>query len=243
MQRYFAKVIENKVLLDDGDIHHLLNVMRAKVGTNIEVVYDKTAYLCEVKSINPLGIYTIKTIETSPELVKNVTLFFALAKGDKIDFVIQKATELGVSKIVLFTSQRCVVDFSNKDLNKKLDRYSKIAKEASEQSHRVSVPEIQGVYKLKDITSEMLCDVNYVAYEKCSNSSNFVDEMKVKNSSSISVFIGPEGGFEESEIDLLEKFGVNPITLGKRILRTETAAVNILSVLSYLIEKWDYLIY
>lgn len=243
MQRYFARIIDKQVFLDDGDIHHLLNVMRAKVGTNIEVVYDKTAYLCEVKSINPLGIYTIKTIETSPELDKNVTLFFALAKGDKIDFVVQKATELGVSKIVLFTSQRCVVDFSNKDLNKKLDRYSKIAKEASEQSHRVSVPEIQGVYKLKDITSEMLCDVNYVAYEKCSNSSNFVDEMKVKNSSSISVFIGPEGGFEESEIDLLEKLGVNPITLGKRILRTETAAVNILSVISYLIEKWDYLIY
>ena len=241
MQRYFAKIIDKQVFLDDGDVHHLLNVMRAKEGTNIEVVYDKKIYLCEVQKLNPLGIYTIKTLDDDPELTKEVTLFFGLAKGDKIDFVIQKATELGVSKIVLFSSQRCVVDFSSKDINKKLERYKKIAKEASEQSHRVIVPEVLGVYKLKDISDDMLCDLNYVAYEKLSNSNNFLSEMKVKNSDSISVFIGPEGGFEESEIELLEAKGVHPITLGKRILRTETAAVNILSVISYLIEKWDYL--
>ena len=237
MQRYFAKVIENKVFLDDGDVHHLLNVMRAKEGTNIEVVDNKTLYLCEVKKLNPLGIYTIKTLDFDPELDKNVTLFFALAKGDKIDFVVQKATELGVDKIVLFSSKRCVVDLSNKDINKKLDRYRKIAKEASEQSHRLVVPQILGVYKIEDISEKMLCDVNYVAYEKLANSDSFLNETKVKNASSISVFIGPEGGFEESEINNLEKMGVYPITLGKRILRTETAAVNILSVISYLIEK------
>ena len=243
MQRYFAKVIENKVLLDDGDIHHLLNVMRAKEGTNIEVVDNKTLYLCEVKNLNPLGIYTIKTLNFNPELDKKVVLFFALAKGDKIDFVVQKATELGVEKIVLFSSKRCVVDFSNKDINKKLDRYKKIAKEASEQSHRLIVPEILGVYKIEDINKEMLCDINYVAYEKLSYSDTFLNELKVKTSSSISVFIGPEGGFEEGEINRLEDLGVYPITLGKRILRTETAAVNILSVISYLIEKWDCLIF
>ena len=237
MQRYFARIVDNKVILDDGDAHHLLNVMRAKVGTKIEVVYDNSAYLCEVKNLNPLGIYTIKKLEANPELTKDVTLFFALAKGDKIDFVIQKATELGVNKIVLFSCQRCVVDFSNKDINKKLDRYYKIAKEASEQSHRVVIPEVIGVIKLKDIKDEMLSEINYVAYEKLSNTQSFIDEMKVKNSSSISLFSGPEGGFEESEISFLEEKGVNPITLGKRILRTETAAVNILSVISYLIEK------
>lgn len=242
MQRYFANIIDNKVILDDGDVHHLLNVMRAKEGTEIEIVSNNKAYLCEVKTTNPLGIDIIKPLETDPELVNKVTLFFALAKGDKIDFVIQKATEIGVSRIVLFTCQRCVVDFSSKDINKKFDRYKKIAKEASEQSHRVSIPEILGVYKLKEIDN-LLCDLNYVAYEKLSNSSDFINEMKVKNSASISIFIGPEGGFEESEISLLESKGVIPVTLGKRILRTETAAVNILSVLSYLIEKWDYLNY
>ena len=237
MQRYFAKLINKEIVLDDGDVHHLLNVMRAKVGTNIEVVLNNKAYVCEVKNINPLRIDTIKMVESDPELNKNITLFFALAKGEKIDFVIQKATELGVSKIVLFTFQRCVVDFSNKDINKKLERYYKIAKEASEQSHRTKVPEILGVYKLKDLDASLLCELNYVAYEKMSESSDFIDEMKVKKSSSISLFIGPEGGFEESEIELLENKGVLPISLGKRILRTETAAVNILSVISYLIEK------
>ena len=237
MQRYFAKIINNSAVLDDGDIHHLLNVMRAKVGSNIEIVDQNNSYLAVIESINPLKIKIENKLDFNPELTSEVTLFFALAKGDKIDFVIQKATELGVSKIVLFSSKRCVVDFSNKDMDKKLARYSKIAKEASEQSHRNSIPQIVGVIPFKNIKKEDLSELNLVAYEKLSESNSFLDEMKVKNSKSISVFIGPEGGFEEEEINYLENLGVLPISLGKRILRTETAAVNILSVLSYIIEK------
>ena len=237
MQRFFAKIENNIVKLDDGDIHHLLNVLRVRNGYQFEVVDNGEVFLCEVIDIKPLNIKIIDKLDTNTELDKEITLFFALAKGEKIDFVIQKATELGVNKIVLFSSKRCVVDFSNKDLNKKLARYNKIAKEASEQSHRNKVPEVLGVLDLKNINKGNLSDINFVAYEKLSNSNVFLDELKVKNSNSISIFIGPEGGFEEEEINYLESLNVFPISLGKRILRTETAAVNILSVIGYILEK------
>ena len=237
MQRYFARIENNIVKLDDGDIHHLLNVLRVRNGYQFEVVDNGEVFLCEVIDIKPLKIKIIEKLDTNTELDKEITLFFALAKGEKIDFVIQKATELGVSKIVLFSSKRCVVDFSNKDLNKKLARYNKIAKEASEQSHRNKVPEVLGVLDLKNINKDDLSDINFVAYEKLSNSNVLLDELKVKNSNSLSIFIGPEGGFEEEEINYLKSLNVFPISLGKRILRTETAAVNILSVIGYILEK------
>lgn len=237
MQRYFAKNINSQITLDESDIHHLLHVMRAKVGTNIEVVLDSVAYLAKVDSINPLIISKISEIKEKKELDVNVTLFFALAKGDKIDLVIQKATELGVKKIVLIKTKRDVVKFEQNDFDRKVARFNSIAKEASEQCHRLVIPEIVGVVDIKNIPNNLLCSINYVAYENvASYKPDFSDIKKLKNGESISILIGSEGGLEENEIDRLVNQGFIQVSLGNRILRTETAAIGALAVISYMIE-------
>ena len=237
MQRYFAKLIDNKIILDDGDVHHLLHVMRAKVNEEIEVVADNKLYSCLIKSLNPLEIVINYEIPQDSELPQEVTLFFALAKGDKIDFVVQKATELGASRIVLVKTERCVTKFEEKDISRKLERFAKIAKEASEQSHRLRIPEIAGVIDINNIPSNLLADINLLAYEKeAGETTSFFEN--VKKDRPISIMVGPEGGFSEKEVELLvKKYNFVPISLGKRILRTETAAVYALSVLGFILEK------
>ena len=237
MQRYFASKENGYIILSDGDVHHLLHVMRARVNDEIEVVIDERLYSCKIESISPLKIKISYEIPSDSEIKEDVTLFFALAKGDKIDFVVQKATELGVSRIVLFKCERCVVKFDNKDLDHKLDRFNKIAKEASEQSHRKKIPEILGVVDIKNIPSELLSDINLLAYEKEAGSTSSLYD-SVKNGKSISVMVGPEGGFSEEEVKYLnDKYQFRNVSLGKRILRTETAAVYALSVIGFLLEK------
>jgi len=239
MQRYFADIIDNKVTLGDGDIHHLLNVVRMKKGERIEVVANERLHICEIISTNPLDIEVMEVSPLDSEISQSVTIFFALAKGDKIDFVIQKATELGAKRIVLMKTSRCVVKYDDKDFAKKLVRFEKLAKEASEQSHRLVTPEIVGVVDINKIPTELLCDINYVGYEKDAGdtSESFQELSNLDKNKSVSIFIGPEGGFSEKEIETLKSLGVKSISLGKRILRCETAAVYALSVIGYLLEK------
>lgn len=239
MQRYFASIKNNKVILDDGDIHHLLNVVRMKKGERIEVVFEEKLHICEILSTNPLDIEVMEVSPIDSEISNHVTIFFALAKGDKIDFVIQKATELGAKRIVLMKTSRCVVKYDDKDFAKKLVRFEKIAKEASEQSHRLITPEIVGVVDINNIPQELMSDINYVGYEKDAGdtSVSFEELYNVDKNKSVSIFIGPEGGFSTQEIEKLKSMGVKSISLGKRILRCETAAVYALSVIGYLLEK------
>ena len=235
MQRYFASITNNNVKLSLEDEHHILHVMRMRAGEKIEVVDSSNLYICEIVNVSPLEIKVLKQKEEDVEINKQITLFFALAKGDKIDLVMQKATELGVHRIVLFKSKRCVVSFDNKDFSKKIVRYNKIVKEAAEQCHRLVVPSIEGVIELKDI-GNYLSDVNLVAYEK--EAGNTADSFNLnKDIESVSIMIGSEGGFDEEEISFLKEKGFKVISLGKRILRCETAAIYALSVLAYQLEK------
>ncbi len=237
MQRYFVNIKNNNVILSQDDIFHITKVMRGKIGDHIEVV-DKDShntFLAVINSINPLQVVVQEPINNNAELDKDVTLFFALAKSDKIEFVIQKATELGAKRIVLFQGKRSVVKFSNDDFNRKLNRYNAIAKEASEQCHRQFIPEIIYIDNLKKI-EEDLCDINLFAYELEASKSSLIEELD-KTSKSVSIIVGPEGGFDESEAEYLTSLKFKPVSLGKRILRCETAAVYALSVISYLLEK------
>ena len=237
MQRYFAKLIDKEhVKLEPEDEHHLLHVMRMRQGDEIEVVADGVLYLCNIGSTNPLTIYAVHEIETDVELNVDVTLLFALTKGDRTDLVVQKATELGVKRIALIQSERTVVRYEEKDIAKKCARYQKIMKEASEQSHRLIVPEMMGIFNLKKLPKEVFSDLNYVGYEKDASdvSGMFANFDKKK---SITILIGPEGGFSEEEINNLVKQGFIRTSLGKRILRAETAAMYALSVIGYLLER------
>ena len=237
MQRYFANIDQQSfVHFSKEDEHHILHVMRMKVADEIEVVDNQKVFLCRIDKTNPLEVSVIHEISNDVEIKEDITLLFALTKGDKIDLVLQKATELGVKKVALITSERTVVSYDNKDIDKKLARFSKIMKEASEQSHRVVVPELLGIFNLKNLPKEALSDINYVAYEKDASKTNEMFEGLEKNKS-ISILVGPEGGFSEQEITNLVNQGFIRTSLGKRILRAETAAIYALSVLGYLLEK------
>lgn len=238
MQRYFAEVVNNRVILNDEDIHHVLHVMRMRKGDEIEVVADRHLYAAIIDNINPLEISVNYEIPSHSEINNDIVLFYTLAKGDKIDLVVQKATELGAKKVVLLSSERCVVKWEEKEVNKKLERYKKIAKEASEQSHRLIVPDIIGVYQLSNIPNDLLCDLNLFAYEKKAGNTGDLHSLLKKAAGSVSVLVGPEGGFSEKEAEMVEKkYGFIPISLGKRILRSETGAIYALSVIGFYLEK------
>ena len=237
MQRYFAQIDSNYVVhLSKDDEHHVLHVMRMKIGDEIEVVDNQQLYLCRLDSTNPLSISMVHEIASDVEIKEDVTLLFALTKGDKIDLVLQKATELGVKKVALIESERSIVRYDAKDIEKKSARFRKIMKEASEQSHRLIVPEFLGIFNLKQLPKEAYCDINYVAYEKDASK---VDEAfsGLTKGKSVSILIGPEGGFSKQEIIDLTNKGFIRTSLGKRILRAETAAIYALSVLGYLLDK------
>ena len=237
MQRYFVDIINNEVILSKDDIFHLTKVMRGKIGDSVEIVNNSThlAYFAVIDSVNPLRIHIQEPILKESELNKNVTLFFALAKSDKNEFVIQKATELGVKRVVLFQGKRSVVKFSKDDFARKKARYVSIAKEASEQCHRNYIPEIEYVDSIKGI-KDYLEDLNLFAYELEAGKATQL-EQEIKSHKSISIIIGPEGGFDDSEVSFLKELDFKTISLGKRILRCETAAVYALSVIAYELEK------
>ena len=237
MQRYFASIDQDfYVHPSKEDEHHILHVMRMKKGDEIEVVDNKKLYLCRLDDTNPLIISMVHEIASDVEINEDVTLLYALTKGDKIDLVLQKATELGVKKVALIQSERTVVRYDDKDIEKKSQRFIKIMKEASEQSHRLVVPEFLGVFNLKSLPPQVFSNMNFVAYEKDASKS---DEQfqGLEKGKSVSILIGPEGGFSKQEIENLEKLGFIRTSLGKRILRAETAAIYALSVIGYLLEN------
>ena len=233
MQRYFVEIKDSEVIFLESDVHHILHVLRMNKGDKIELIYSKKLFLGEIDSINPLHVKVVEQLPSDVELASDVNIIFALSKGDKNDFVIQKATELGANKITFVSTKRCVVKTDEKDFAKRLVRYEKIAKEAAEQCHRLVVPSISYKSSLKDLE---LADINLVAFEKeAGDTSNSFEN--IRKNKSINIVIGPEGGFEDSEIDLLKSLGYQVVSLGKRILRCETAATYALSVISYLLEK------
>lgn len=236
MQQYFVNEINNSFRLKDEDFYHLTTVLRAK-NKRIICIKDDIAYLCDF--IYDGNEYTINIIEKQDrdnELSIDIELYQALIRNENFDLVLQKATELGVSSIAptIFTRNVVKIDKSKEDT--KIKRYETIVKNASEQSHRNIVPEILPITNLKDIT---LCDgeIGIVCFEKCDTTKN-LSTLKniIKNSKKIKVVIGPEGGITNEEHLLLINKGFYTVSLGKRILRSETAAFNILSILEYIIE-------
>ncbi len=238
MQRYFVDIKNNLITFNQDDVFHISKVMRFKSGDQIQVVDKVThqVYLAVIDTFNPLTIHIQERINENSELPKEVTLFFALAKSDKNELVIQKATELGASKVVLFQGERSVVKLSNDDFKRKSARYEAISKEASEQCHRNVIPEIIYVDSIKKI-NPYLCDVNFFAYELEAGKATNLEKTIQSAPKSVSVIIGPEGGFSSFEADYLKRINFIPISLGNRIYRCETAAIYALSVIAHILEK------
>ena len=237
MQRYFGRILNNDILLEDDDIFHLTKVMRARKGEEIEVVADDKVYLCEVTSLKPIRIVAKRLIKEDNELPNYIILVAALLKGDKMDYVLQKATELGVSEIVLLTSERTIVKVKNQQRDLKLGRYQKILKEAAEQSKRLRIPHINSIISF-DRIDEIDANVRFIAYEGLKNSVNAFNKRldNIKPKQRVAVIIGPEGGFSLGEVEYAKNNGFVPVGLGSRILRAETASIYALSVIANRLE-------
>lgn len=236
MQRYFVKKENEQILFLEQDIFHITKVMRNKIGDHIEVVINNEAYMATITSFNPFNIEINEPILKEVELKNDVTLFFPLTKSDKIELVIQKASELGASRLVFFNCKRSIIKLDQAQFEKKKSRYLAIAKEASEQCHRNKIISIEGIIDFKDIPNYSSTK-NLVAYELLAgNTSSLYEEIKDLDSS-ISLLVGPEGGLEEKEVEYLLNNNFKSVSLGKRILRCETAAIYFLSVVSFILEK------
>lgn len=236
MQRYFVSLDKlNNIVFNQQDVFHITRVMRCRINDHIEVVINNDAFEAVIDSLSPLKIHLIGEKMRNNELKNDLVLFSPLLKSDKNELVIQKATELGVTKIVFFISSRSIIRLSQKDFDKKLDRYKLIVKEASEQCHRNMIPEIVGLLSLKEIAAHK-ANINLLAYEEESGKQNTIYKA-FKSNSSISFIYGPEGGFDKKEIELLGSMGFSLVSLGKRILRAETASFYGLSIISSLMEE------
>ncbi len=237
MQRYFVNEIKNDIVsLDKDQLHHIKNVMRMKENDEITCVYNKEVYLCYVSNVSPYEIKVKQKLDENHELKNKITLMYCLPKGEKLDLVVQKATELGVYEIILVQSSRCIAKITNENKDKKLARFNKIALEASEQSKRNIVPVIKDVISYKDI-SKYHFDHQFIAYENEDEISFLSRITQIKENESVSILIGSEGGFSLEEVEYAKKVGYTSISLGKRILRSETAVFYALTSLALVLEK------
>lgn len=232
MQRYFAKSKEDKnFILEDSDIHHIKNVMRMQEGSKIEVVYENELFICCIDNVkNDIKVSTIEKLENENDNFIKVNLIVPLLKEQKMDFILQKATELGVDTITPVLLNRSIIKVKD-GIDKKIVRWNKIVKEASEQSKRVTVPKIENVKKIEELKNLEGLNLVCSTQEKTKNIKNIVKNNK--NYDKMNVVIGPEGGLEEVEEDTLVSYGFNRVSLGNRIMRVETVPLFIMSVINY----------
>ncbi|MFI3174420.1 MAG: 16S rRNA (uracil(1498)-N(3))-methyltransferase [Bacillota bacterium] len=247
MPKFFVDppyVHEKTIEITGDDAKHIANVLRCQVGEEL-VLCDGSGYdyFCKIADISDItklivtaDILDKRKSETEPDT--KIVLFQGLPKADKMELIIQKAVELGVDTIVPVSTERTIVKLDKKE-NKKIERWQKIAEAAAKQSFRGKIPEIHTkVLSMKEALS-MAKSYNHILipYEK-EETTKLKDVIpKMKHGESIGIFIGPEGGFSESEIDQAMSNNAVPVTLGKRILRTETAGMMVIGILLHELEE------
>lgn len=234
MQRYFSKEkLGDKIILNNDDMYHIKTVMRMKENDKVEVIYDKKLHICKLN--NNLELIVENIIEEENKLKKEIIVALGLVKEQKMDLILQKLTELGVSKIVPVNMERSIVKLDNKKEAKKLERWNKICKEASEQSKRNTIPVVSNVVNFKELTKidadlKLVCSVS----EKDNLIHNYIEK---NNYNSILLVIGPEGGISPKEENYLKENNFILVSFGNLVLRVETACIYIASILNYLMNK------
>jgi len=244
MRRFFVPegaVKGGSVFIEGADAHHISNVLRMKPGEKLSVcTEDGTEYICVLKSIgDPVEARIEDLCRAASELPARITLFQCLPKKDKMELVIQKSVELGVFRIVPVISERTVSRPDEKKCADRVKRWNAIARNAAEQSKRSVIPEVSMPVDFEQamaLSAEN--DLNLMPYEHASGMEHTRSVMhSLKGLESIGVIIGPEGGFSEREVGKCRETGFEIVTLGKRILRTETAGIAVLSILMYCLEE------
>lgn len=229
--------INKTIILEGDEFHHLTNVMRSRIGERVCLFNgDGTFYFGNVKTIAKkyAEIEIVETQKSNNEPTINLTVYQALAKGDKLSLIMQKITEIGASELALFDSRFCDV----KANTHKQERMESIAVSAAKQCGRASITNTTGIHSIKQVSEQIKnYDAFYVAYENKDGNTLAKDLLenkdKIKN---VAVMIGAEGGFAEDEIKLLEENGAKIVSLGNRILRTETAAIVTAGVIMQMLE-------
>lgn len=236
MPRFFIDSInEADIFLDGENARHIGRSLRMRTGEKITVCCGGIDYDCEIRRITEDSVFLdlIEKHQCSAEPTVDVTLFQAVPKLDKLEFIIQKSTELGVFRVVPVLTRRCISRPNEKDFAKKLPRLAKIAEEAAKQSGRGKIPEISPIVSYSECLDMMKnLDKNIILYE--GEGGKPFSDVAVEGIKSAGILIGSEGGFESSEVEQAVSAGAERVWLGKRILRCETAPISALSILMFL---------
>lgn len=253
MQHFFvepSQIIGNEIRITGEDVGHIRRVLRMKEGEELSVGngMDDTEYRCQIDHFTDDEVVCkIRFIkEDGVELPARIYLFQGLPKSDKMELVVQKAVELGVYEIIPVATKRAVVKLDDKKAKSKVARWQAVSEAAAKQSKRAVVPRVHDLMTMQEAVAYAKgMDAKAIPYELSRGmeatrewlafAADTVSSAE-DNAASIAIFIGPEGGFEESEIELAKETGITPISLGRRILRTETAGLTILSILMYQLE-------
>ena len=241
MPKFFIpheKITDKQIIIDTEDVAHITRVLRLGVGDTVTCCDSRGMdYEVQIAETEPkrivCDILSSKKSDAEPNI--KVTLFQGLPKASKMEYIIQKTTELGISEIVPVKLSRCVVKIDNKkDEAKKLDRWQKISESAAKQSGRGIVPEVKGFMTLDEVINAAKdFDLFFVPYE-CEEQKTLREVLLSKeNIKTVGFIIGPEGGFDKAETEKLKNAGIPTVTLGKRILRTETAGEAVLAMMMY----------
>ena len=231
MQRYFIK--NKDMLLEESDIRHIKKVMRMNINDKIEVVYNNKLHICEITSLDPFNIKVIEELDEDKKTKIELTVAVALVKEQKMDLILQKLTELGVSRIIPVSMERSVVKLDKERFNKKKVRWESICKEASEQSKRTNIPIIEDIKSIKDLTKED-ADLKLVASTKEKEKLLNYYLQSIEDCAKIIMVIGPEGGISDKEEDILVSNGYNRVSFGNLIFRVETATIYVASIINYI---------
>jgi len=243
MYNFFVKnnQIENKkITINNDDVNHIKNVLRLNIGEKIEISNSDTeeSFVCKIVNFknNTVICEIIEKINELSETSIHLHVLQGLPKSDKMELIIQKCTELGVKEFTPVNLNRCIVKLNGKDEQKKIERWQKISEVAAKQSKRNIIPKVNSVIKLEKIIELIKeYDIILVAFEEEKDNKIKKELQKVnkKENLKIAILIGPEGGLEKEEIEDLKQAGAKIVTLGNRILRTETAPIVMSSIIMY----------
>ena len=241
MDRFFVEKkninLENNTCTIEGeDVKHISKVLRCKIGEELEVCdSDNNEYICEITNIDKstVELDILEKVDIKRESDLKIKLYQGLPKGPKMEMILQKLTEVGVDEIILVQTKRSVVKVDDKKEDKKIERWERIIYEAAKQSKRGKIPKLRGVLSFKEALVDMQNnDFNIAPYEN-ERTKSIKQAIKSLDISNIGIFVGPEGGFDESEIEAIENINGQSVSLGPRILRTETASVVASSIVLY----------
>ena len=245
MHHFFVtpqQISGDKIRIEGGDVNHMKNVLRMKLHEKAEISDGESrTYLCEVEAYEEdvAVLHILEEMEADTEPASNLYLFQGLPKSDKMELIVQKAVELGVYQVIPVAMKRSVVRLDDKKAAKKADRWNSIAESAAKQAGRSRIPEVTMPLSYKEALkmAEEL-DVTLLPYELAGGMKVTREVIRqIKSGQSVGIFIGPEGGFEPEEVDAAVSMGAKVITLGRRILRTETAGLATLAVLMFELEQ------